>query len=89
MKFEELKEEEMYAFVAADGAIQVPSLAPDFQTSLGFMELLASRGISKPVAELFNLGWEILPVKVTIIQNGTAQEGFARAKKKLGGTGRV
>ena len=82
MKLEELHNEEMYCFVAADGAIQAPSIAPSFEMSLAFMELLSSNGISRPVAQLFEEGWEILPIKVTITQNGTAEDGFKRAKSK-------
>lgn len=81
MKTEELHDEEMFVFVAKDGAIQVASLAPSFEMSLAFMELLAAKKISRPVAQLFAMGWEIIPVKVTITQNGTAEEGFAKAKK--------
>jgi hypothetical protein len=84
MKMDNLIEEEMYCFVAADGAPQLASLAPDFEMSIAFMELLASKGISVSVAKLFELGWTVMPVKVTITQNGTADEGFAKARKKLG-----
>lgn len=83
MKLEELKEKEMYILCAPDGSAQLSTLAPEFAMCIGFAEMLASAGISKPVAEMFKEGYEVLPVKVSITQNGTAEEGFQRAKKIL------
>lgn len=83
MKVDELKNEEMYVLCAPDGSIQISSLAPDFATCLGYSEMLASKGIGQPVADLFKQGFEIMPVKVTILQNGTAESGFQKAKKKM------
>lgn len=83
MKLDELKEDEMYVLCAPDGSPQLTTLAPDFAMCIGFAELLASKGIGEPVTKLFNKGFEILPVKVTILQNGTADEGFQKAKKSM------
>jgi len=83
VKLDELKDEEMYCLVAPDGSAQLMSLAPEFAMCIGFTELLASAGISEPVAKLFEQGYSILPVKVTIIQNGDAESGFQKAKKKM------
>jgi len=83
MKMDNLKNEEMYVLCAPDGSVQLTTLAPEFVMCIGMAELLASKGISKPVTEMFEAGYEILPVKVTIVQNGTADEGFKKAKKSL------
>lgn len=83
MKIDELKNEEMYVLVAPDGGIQLTTLAPDFATCVAMCQLLASRGIGQPVDKMFEQGFEIMPVKVTIIQNGDAESGFQKSKAKL------
>jgi hypothetical protein len=46
-------------------------------------EMLASKGIGRPLDVLFSEGYEILPVKISILANGTAEEGFQKSKQKL------
>lgn len=82
-QIEELKNEEMYVMVAPDGSTQLTTLAPDFAMCIGFTELLASKGIGQHPAKLFEQGYQIIPVKVTILQNGTAEGGFQKAKKSF------
>lgn len=79
---DELKNEEMYCLVAPDGSAQISTLAPEFAMCLGMAELMASKGLGQPVAEMFSKGFTVLPVMVTILQNGTADEGFKKAKKQ-------
>lgn len=83
VKLEELKNEEMYCLVAPDGSAQISTLAPDFAMCIGIAELMASSGIGQPVAEMFSQGYSILPVKVTVLQNGSAESGFQKAKKMM------
>jgi hypothetical protein len=83
MKLQEIKDEELYVLVADDGNPQLFSLAPDFATCIGMVEMLASKGVSRPLNILFEEGYEILPIKLSIIGNGTAEEGFQKAKQKL------
>lgn len=83
VKLDELKNEEMYCLVAPDGSAQLTTLAPDFPTCLGMVKLLHSKGLGQSYHELCVLkGFQVLPVKVTILQNGTADEGFKKAKKQ-------
>ena len=83
MKLDEIKNEEWYVLAAADGTPQIFSLAPEFETCVAMVEMMASKGIGRPLSVLFNEGYEILPIKLTILSNGTAEEGFQKAKQKL------
>jgi len=83
VKLDELQNEEMYCLVAPDGSAQITTLAPDFAMCIGMAELMASKGLGQPVAEMFNQGYSILPVKVTMVQNGTAEDGFQSARKHI------
>lgn len=83
MILQELKDWEMYVLVAPDGTPQLFSIAPDFETCIAMCELLAKAGICRPLAILFEEKYEILPIKLSIIGNGTAEEGFKIAKQKL------
>lgn len=83
MKMEELQNEEMYCFVAPDGTPQLSTLAPEFEMCIGFAEMMASTGLVKSSLQMFDEGFKVLPVKVSITQNGTEEEGFQRAKQNL------
>jgi hypothetical protein len=83
MKVDELKNEEMYVLVAPDGSIQLTTLAPDYAMCIGMAQLLAKSGIGQPVGEMFEQGFEVMPVKVTILQNGDAESAFQKAKRKI------
>lgn len=80
---EEMHEQEMYCLVAPDGTPQPMIMAEDFAGCMATAKLLHKAGISESVAKLMYKGFKILPVKVTMTQNGTAEEGFQRAKAKL------
>lgn len=78
---EEVKEEKMYVLVAPDGSWQAMTLAPDFQSVVAIIRILHSKGIGKSFHELVKVsGYQILPVLVSIKQNGSQDEGFASAK---------
>ena len=83
MEMENVISEEMYVLVAPDGAWQPMTLAHDFPTCMAQIKLLHKSGMSKSAHELMLKGFEVLPVRVTAIQDGTVEEGFQRAKKKL------
>jgi hypothetical protein len=83
VRLDELQNEEMYCFVAPDGSAQLTTLCPDFTMCIGMAGLMARSGIGKTAAEMFAEGYSILPVKVTMIQNGTAEDGFQAAKKQM------
>jgi len=48
------------------------------------MKMLHKCKMAESFHELVKVrGFEIMPVKVTVKQNGTAEEGFQKAKQKL------
>jgi hypothetical protein len=81
MKLEELKDEEMYVLVAPDGSAQISTLAPDYETCIGFSQLLASKGIGEAPAKLFKKGFEVLRVKVSLQYMDDAEAAFLAAKR--------
>ena len=83
MKMENLVNEEMFVLVAPDGSPQTSTLSPDFAMCIAMVELLASKGIGQSVGKLFQQGYKILPVKVSIEQNGNAEDGFQKFKKSI------
>lgn len=84
MIFEEFIDEEMYVLVAPDGSWQAMTLAPDFATCIAQMKMLHKCKMAESFHELVKVrGFEILPVKVTMKRNGTAEEGFQRAKQNI------
>ena len=81
---QELKEEEMYVLVAPDGSWQAMTLAPDFPTCIAQIKMLHKCKMCESFHELVRVrGFEIVPVKVSMYQSGTAEEGFQKAKQKL------
>lgn len=83
LKLEELKEETYCVFVAPDGYPQLMTIATDFKTCLAMTQMLAEKGVSEHPAILFKKGYQILPVKVTLVQDGTAEAAFQRGIKSV------
>lgn len=83
MILQEIKDEEFYVLASPDGTPQLFSIAPDLETCIAMCEMLAKSGMSQSLAKLFEEGFEILPIKLGIVANGTAEEGFQKAKQKL------
>lgn len=84
VKLEPIRNEEMYVLVAPDGTWQALTLSPGFPTCVAQIQLMHSKKLAKSYHELSIKGFQILPVRITIIQDGTEEEGFQRAKSKLG-----
>jgi hypothetical protein len=60
------------------------TLAPDFQSCVAAIKMLHKAGISESFHELVRVqGFEILPVRLSMKQNGSAEEGFQKVKQKL------
>lgn len=76
MKLDEMHEEEFCVLVAPDGTPQVSTMAQDFPTCLAITKLLAMSGYGKHPEILLQEGFVILPIKVTIVQNGTEEDAF-------------
>lgn len=75
---EEMKEEEMYVLVAPDGTPQPMTLGYDFPTCLGVIKLMHKSGIGESPSKLFFKGFKIIPVKVSITQNGDENTAFKK-----------
>lgn len=76
MKFEELIDEEMYTLVAPDGCMQLSTMAPDFPMCVAMCQMMAKAGMSQPLHELFEQGFTILPIKITVKLNGDENTAF-------------
>jgi hypothetical protein len=84
VKLDEIIDEQFYCLVAPDGTAQLMTLAPDFQTCVAMIRVMHSKGFGMSFHELCKIkGFQVLPVKVSIFQNGSAEEGFQEAKKHL------
>lgn len=68
MKIEEICEQEMYALFSPDGNIQGMTLAFDPATCLAIIKMLHNCGMSESLLELSIKGFEVIPIKVTILQ---------------------
>lgn len=78
MKVEEVKDEEMYCLFTPDGFWQPSTLAPDFAFCLAFIKMLHKKGIGKSFHQLTLEGCKIMPVKVSIVQNGDENKPFRK-----------
>ncbi len=84
IKVEEMQNEEMCVLVAPDGACQLSTLAPDYAMCVAMIQLLHKKGISKSYHEMVIIGeYEIMPIKVSVIANGTAEDAFNRFKQSI------
>lgn len=78
MYFEDVINEEMYVLVAPDGSWQAMTLASDFPTCVGVIKMLHKKGLSKSFHELLMKGFKVLPVLVTMVQNGDENKPFSK-----------
>lgn len=83
MQIQELHNQEMYALFAPDGSFQGMSLAPDFPTCCAMIKMMHKAGLGKSFHELMFLkGFKILPVKVSMVQNGDENKPFQKQEGK-------
>jgi hypothetical protein len=80
LTMEKILKEEWVVFVAPDGYPQIPTLATDFASCVAYAQMMAEKGIGKHPAQMFEEGFVILPVKLTVIQNGDEQKAFETSK---------
>lgn len=78
MIIDELINEEMYCLCAPDGSLQVSTLALDFPTCVAMCRLMEKAGFGQNLSAMFSKGFEIMPVKVTITQNGDENKAFQK-----------
>lgn len=83
-KFETINSEEMCVWVAPDGTPQPALIGEDMAMCLSLAEMFSKSGLVKSPSQMFSEGWQILPVKVTIEQNGTEEDAFQKMKQQIG-----
>lgn len=68
MKLQESHEQHMCVLVAPDGSWQAMTLSPDYASCLAMIRMLHKAGMSQSYHDLVKInGFEIMPVKVTVI----------------------
>lgn len=82
MQIEEINNEQWVALFAPDGSFQAGTLTPDFATCLGQINLMHLNKMGQSYNRLSIKGFKILPVRLTMIQDGTAEDAFQRGKQK-------
>jgi hypothetical protein len=82
MQVEEMNQLSMFAFIAPDGVVQTATMAYDMAGSYAITKVLAKGGLGQSPASLFRQGFRIVPITVTIHQNGPIDE---RANLALAG----
>lgn len=78
MKIEEFENTEMYCLFAPDGSWQGMTLAPDFPTCVATIRMLHKHKMGQSFFELTQKGFKVMPIKVTIVQNGDENKPFAK-----------
>lgn len=81
MKIQEFKDEPMYALFANDGSWQGMTLAPDAASCIVLIKMLHKAKTSKSFHELSLSGFKVMPIKVTIVQNGDENKPFGKNGK--------
>lgn len=79
MKIEEIKEEEWYALFAPDGSFQGMTLAPDFPTCVAVCKMMHKYKLGESFFELTRRGFKVMPIKLTIVQNGDENKPFQKS----------
>lgn len=75
MKLQESHEQEMCVLVAPDGSWQAMTLSPDYASCLAMIRMLHKAGMSQSYHDLVKIkGFEIVPVRVTVIDNRHEEE---------------
>ena len=67
---EPIIEEEFYCLTAADGSLQISSLAPDLPMCMGFVKLLHKSGMGMSWHELKMKGFTYEKVMLTVVADG-------------------
>jgi hypothetical protein len=83
MKIEELENEKMCALFAPDGSFQAMTLAPDFPSCVAQIKMLHGSRMCQSYHKLSLEGFKILPVKITMIQDGTEEDLFNETKQRI------
>lgn len=78
MNLEPISNEEMYVLVAPDGTPQITTMAPDFEMCWAMCNVISKAGISQPLEKMLDKGFKILPVRVSIIQDGDENKPFKK-----------
>lgn len=68
----------MYCLFAPDGEFQGLTLSPDFATCVASIRMLHKAGLGQSYHQLKLKGFVILPVKITMKQDGDENKPFAK-----------
>lgn len=83
MEIEELKNEDAFALFAPDGSIQCMTIAFDYATCSAVLKMLEKAKMMDSPAKLFQRGFKIMPIKISIIPNGDEKSGYQKAVAPL------
>jgi hypothetical protein len=83
MIIEEVTNEEMCCLFAPDGSWQPMTLASDFAMCVAQIRLLHSKGLCQSYHQFSMKGFKILPIKVTMVQDGDEETAYNRAKETI------
>ncbi len=70
MQIQEIQDQEMVSLYSPDGNIINMTLAPNFITCVVVINMLSKFGMGRSYNDLIKEGYCIIPIKVTIKQNG-------------------
>jgi hypothetical protein len=75
MKLQESHEQDMCVLVAPDGSWQAMTLSPDYASCLAMIRMMHKAGMIQSYHDLVKMkGFEIIPVKVTVIDSRPEEE---------------
>lgn len=80
---ENIVDSKMCVLVAPDGSPQYMTLSPDYAFCVALINILWSRGLNDSLPELWNKGYEIIPVNTNITQLGNEEDAFNNYKKQM------
>lgn len=81
MQITEVSNEEMYCLFAPDGTWQAMTLGPDFPSVVAQIKMLHKAKMVLSFHDLMMKGYKILPVKVSMVQNGDEDKPFNNKTK--------
>lgn len=68
MKVTPIINEKFYTWVAPDGNVQLALMAEDISMCVALIKLFSKSGMSKTQADMEKEGFEIKPIRLTIIE---------------------
>lgn len=63
---QEINNEPFVAWVAPDGTVQLPTIAPNHDFCIGYTNMMAAKGLGKSYSEMRKEGFSIMPILLTV-----------------------